>query len=322
MLNIIGGKSMLFSMIVPIYKVEKYLVKCVESLINQTFVDIEIILVDDGSPDKCPQICDKYAKQDSRIKVIHKTNGGLSDARNVGIINAEGEYIIFVDSDDYIDKDACERIALYVKQQPDVIVTDGIVEGGTSNLLHYKVLIGKEYLGIDYIKESIINGNLPMAAWLYIYRKSFLIDNHLLFKKGIFHEDEQFTPRALLKAKKVIYSDIAHYHYVLRENSIMTSSDKRKNAIDLFNTCLELEEEYNKISDNILKDYLLDSLVNKYLSLYQMGALYKYGEDFIHKEFIRKNAKLTKTKFKACLLCFSPVLYWYVNDISKKMFRG
>ena len=100
----------LISVIVPIYNVEKYLDRCVDSIINQTYKNLEIILVDDGSPDNCPQMCDDYAKKDSRIKVVHKENGGLSDARNVGMEVATGEYVSFIDSDDYISLDCYETV--------------------------------------------------------------------------------------------------------------------------------------------------------------------------------------------------------------------
>ena len=98
------------SVIVPVYKVEKYIHKCVDSILNQAFSDIEVILVDDGTPDRCGEICDAYGEQDSRVKVIHKENGGLSDARNAGMPHASGEYIIFIDSDDYIDVNMYEEL--------------------------------------------------------------------------------------------------------------------------------------------------------------------------------------------------------------------
>ena len=100
----------LISVIVPVYKVEPYLNKCIESIVNQTYKNLEIILVDDGSPDNCPAICDSWAEKDSRIKVIHKENGGLSDARNAGMVHATGEYIAFVDSDDYIDPEMYQSL--------------------------------------------------------------------------------------------------------------------------------------------------------------------------------------------------------------------
>ena len=110
------------SVIVPVYKVEKYLKRCVESIVQQTYQNIEIILVDDGSPDRCPEMCDEYARRDARIKVIHKSNGGLSDARNVGLRIATGEFILYVDSDDYIELDACERLLKGMKKGVDLVV--------------------------------------------------------------------------------------------------------------------------------------------------------------------------------------------------------
>lgn len=312
-------QTKLFSIIVPIYKVEKYLHKCVNSLVNQTYKDIEIVLVDDGSPDNCPQICDEYAAKDKRIKVIHKKNGGLSDARNVGLKNCTGGYVFFVDSDDYIDLDACERLLPFIEKGCDVIVTDGIPEGGNHNLIHFKERDEKVYSGIDYIKKAIIKENMPMAAWLYVYRREYLIENSLQFKKGILHEDEQFTPRAILKAQTVINSGIAYYHYVIREGSITTQPDKRRNARDLYSTCLELEKIYDKLEDETLKLYLKDLLVQKYLSKFQDGKLYQYGKEYIKKDFVRENAFLLKTKLKARLFCFSPKLYWYINYLSKKI---
>lgn len=117
-------QTKLFSIIVPIYKVEKYLHKCVNSLVNQTYKDIEIVLVDDGSPDNCPQICDEYAAKDKRINVIHKKNGGLSDARNVGLENCTGKYILFVDSDDYIELDACEKFTKIIGSKNQTLLLE------------------------------------------------------------------------------------------------------------------------------------------------------------------------------------------------------
>ena len=114
-------ESSKISIIVPVYKVEQYLERCVRSLINQTYKNVEIILVDDGSPDQCPQMCDNYASDDLRIKVIHKKNGGLSDARNAGLRIATGEYVMYVDSDDYIEKNACEKLIKNAIGNVDVV---------------------------------------------------------------------------------------------------------------------------------------------------------------------------------------------------------
>lgn len=311
---------MKYSIIVPIYDVEKYIHKCLESIINQTYNDIEIILVDDESPDNCPEICDKFEQKDKRIKVIHKKNGGLSDARNAGLKIATGDYVLFVDSDDYIDTKTCENFLIYTNSNADVIIGNAIVEKENISFMDH-ILCSDIMTGKEYLLKAYKNGKAPMAAWLNLYRREFLIDNNLYFKYGILHEDEQFTPRVLLKANTVIVTQNNFYHYVIRNNSITTKIDKRKNASNLYDTCEELLEIYNVIEDNELKDYLIDSLVEKYLNMFQIGKLYQYGNKYLHKEFIKKNAKLMRTKKKAKLYSFSPLLYYWINYISK-LIRG
>lgn len=185
-----------FSIIVPVYKVETYLDKCVRSLTNQTEKNLEILLVDDGSPDNCPAMCDAYALEDPRIRVIHKKNGGLSDARNAGIAAASGKYLIFVDSDDTIEEDTCQRLLPFTEGNYDIIIGDGKCLGADKYLSHgytAQCLSGQEYLHLAFQSRP-----MPMTAWLYIYSRSFLTENHLQFKYGIAHEDEEFTPRAFL----------------------------------------------------------------------------------------------------------------------------
>lgn len=308
----------LFSIIVPVYKVEAYLERCIESLVKQENInDLEIILVDDGSPDNCPIICDYYAKKYQQVVVIHKKNGGLSNARNSGIEQARGRYIAFVDSDDYVDLNAFEQVSCYTHKNVDIIVTDGNISKGKNLLCHTGVEQQKIYRGDDFLKQSVMYGSIPMAAWLYIYRREFLIENNLLFKSFILHEDEEFTPRALLKANSVIYTAVSYYHYEIREDSITTKADKRKNATDFWETCNYLLSIYNKLDDRKFKNYLNDSLVNKYLSIFQTGRLYRYGSEYLHKKFVLHNAYRSKTKIKALLYFVSPRLYWHINNLLK-----
>lgn len=305
---------MLFSFIVPIYNVENYIEKCIDSLINQTFRDIEIILVDDESPDNCPKICERYAKVDNRIKVIHKKNGGLSDARNAGLKIATGDYVIFVDSDDYIDINTCKNFAFYAKKNYDILIGEAVVENAKLNLSHIKsdnIMTGEEYLLNAYRA-----GKAPMAVWLNVYRRKFLLNNNLKFKYGILHEDEEFTPRTFLNAKRVFCTNIIFYHYIIRDNSITTKEDKRKNANDLYKTCCELEIIYGNIQKKELRNYLLDSLAVKYLNMFQVGKLYQYGEEYLHKDFIKKNAKMKRTRYKTYIYSFSPWIYYHLNNKS------
>lgn len=307
---------MLFSIIIPVYKVQDYLAKCVDSVCNQTYSDIEIILVDDGSPDNCPAICDEYAKKDSRIKVIHKKNGGLSDARNSGLDVAKGDYILFVDSDDYIEADACEKFSHFAKKRYDILIGDAIVEGGICDLSHIE--LNGAISGALYYKTALIKQKTPIVAWINAYRREFLTENGLKFKYGILHEDVEFTPRAFLAARSVVCTTNFFYHYMIRENSIMRQKDQRKNAIDLYNTCCEHEVRFRKIEDTKLQRLLLDSLVKSYLSLFQGAKLYQYGKEYIHKDFCLRNAYILKTKLKSVLFNLSPCLYWHINALLKR----
>ena len=309
---------MLFSVIVPIYNVEKYIHECIESILSQTYRDIEIILVDDESPDNCPAICDSYASEDNRIKVIHKKNGGLSDARNAGLKEARGEYILFVDADDYIESNTCESFSRYVNYDCDILVGDANLCGDSSGVMSHSQKPNIIYPGIDFLKQGFLANNMPMAAWLNVYKREFLEKNKLEFKFGILHEDEQFTPRAFLNAACVLYTGISFYNYRIRVNSITTNIDKRKNAFDLYNTCLELELIFVNLQDKKLKKVALDALVVKYLNIFYVANLNNYGKEYLHKHFVKKNSYRLKTRIKALLFFMSPKIYCYLNGFLKR----
>lgn len=306
-----------FSIIIPVYNVENYLERCIQSVLNQSYRDIEIILVDDGSTDSSPKLCDVYEKQDSRIHVIHKKNGGLSDARNAGISVAKGEYILFLDSDDFISSDCLVKLFPFATFGCDILVFDGQCEGRDIRMDHpFECPICE---GKDFLLLALRQKNMPMAAWLYGYRRSFMLENNLHFCKGILHEDEQFTPRAFLAAKSVINTGVCAYHYVIRENSITTSRDLRKNARDFLKTSEELEVIYHNLDNKELMLRLIDTLAEKYLSIFQQGKLYQWGREFAPKRQILRLAKLPKTKMKAVLFLFSPRLYWNINAVVKRL---
>ena len=209
------------SIIVPVYKVENELDRCVQSLMKQTYKNIEIILVDDGSPDQCPKLCEQYAKEDERIRVIHKKNGGLSDARNAGLNLARGEYVLYVDSDDYIEVDSCERlINATSEEQVDIVVGNAIMEKSNSyeKMIHSATPAGEIYSAKDFIEKAVRASQWYAPSWLNMYRRDFLLQNKLFFKVGIYFEDMQMLPRVFLRAKKVACIDGVFYHYIVREN--------------------------------------------------------------------------------------------------------
>ena len=220
------------SIIVPIYKVEKYLVRCVESLIAQDFSSLEIILIDDGSPDRCGEICDNYAKKDARITAYHKPNGGLSDARNYGLERAHGEYVVFVDSDDYLEPQACANLWKEAKAGfADIIISKMALEKPSEGMARFEKVAEDRfqyhriYSGPAYLMGCLEGGALRVEVIRTMFRRDFLVRNDLYFEYGILHEDEEFTPRALLKAERVVLTDYVYYHYDnSRSDSIMNST--------------------------------------------------------------------------------------------------
>ena len=186
------------SIIVPIYKVEKYLVRCVESLMAQDFSSLEIILIDDGSPDRCGEICDNYAKKDTRITAYHKPNGGLSDARNYGLERAHGEYVLFVDSDDYLEPQACASLWKEAKAGfADIIISKMALEKPSEGMARFDKVAEERfqyhriYSGPAYLMGCLEGGALRVEVIRTMFRRDFLVRNDLYFEYGILHEDEE-----------------------------------------------------------------------------------------------------------------------------------
>lgn len=213
---------MLISVIVPVYKVEKYIDRCVNSILKQTFKDFELILVDDGSPDKCGKICDEYAKKDDRIIVIHKTNGGLSDARNVGIDwamkNSNSEWITFIDSDDWVHVDyLMNLLTATVDNNIDISVCSYINTTGETNVEKENSPLNIELRGTE---EFFINNNVnAVVAWGKLYKKNLWID--IRYPYGKIHEDEFTTHKVLFKIKNIAYISQNLYYYYTNQNGIM-----------------------------------------------------------------------------------------------------
>lgn len=211
----------IISIIVPVYNVEKYLPKCVDSILGQTYTNLEIILVDDGSPDNCGKICDEYAKKDKRIKVIHKKNGGLSDARNVAIDVAKGEYITFVDSDDYVTSDYVETLYRLVEKhqcKAGVAWLRTFQEGcdADTNQPSYQE---KVFERIEGIEKMFYQELFDTAAWCKIYHRS-LFETGIRYPFGLLYEDLPTTYLLFLQADKIAFCNRVIYNYLLRANSI------------------------------------------------------------------------------------------------------
>lgn len=301
------------SIVVPVYKVENEIDRCVKSLLSQTYTNIEIILVDDGSPDNCPKICDEYAKKDGRVSVVHKQNGGLSDARNAGLKVANGKYILYVDSDDYIDLDTCQRFidAVGGEEDIDIIVGNAIMhkENATEMITHNSLQVGKTYDAHQVIKISINAKEWYAPACLNMYRKEFLISNELFFKVGIYFEDMQMLPRVFLTASKIRVIEGTFYHYIIRNDSITTSVKNAKKENDTFENLAEWKEMFDKVSDVELRKYLYGMLMRCYLHECRLYKVDKWILEGLNIGFAVKYSLDWKEKMKALVFGVAPNLY-------------
>lgn len=258
----------LISIVVPIYNVENQIIRCVESLLKQTYENIEIILVDDGSPDRCPQICDHIAQGDARVVVIHKKNGGLSDARNYGLRAANGEYVLFVDSDDYLDLRTCEKFLKCLHSEEDIIVGNAIIynQSRIEHQGHSNLIEGQVYDSNEYLTKAISAGEWYAPVCYNLYRRAFLVENVLYFKKSILHEDMEYIPRVFLKANKIGYMDFEFYQYVIREGSITQTKSFDKNITDLMDIYSEWKKQFDNVSNKKLRKKLYGVLSKYYIA--------------------------------------------------------
>ena len=284
------------SVVIPMYKVEKYLKKCIESVLKQTYTNLEIILVDDGSPDKCGEICEEYKKKDSRIKVIHKENGGLSDARNKGIDVATGKYVTFIDSDDFIEENYIEFLYnLIQKYNADISI-------GSHKVIYNNRIIDKStYKEFSENSEKILekilyDDGVDLSAWGKLYKIKLF--DEIRFPKGRLYEDSATTYKLIHLANVIAVSSRPIYNYVMRNNSISQGDFNLKK--------MELITSTNEMTDFIKKEYPdLEMACNRrmmwaYLSTLSQLAKSKKRNKEVEKQllyYIKKNRnKVLKDK--------------------------
>lgn len=236
----------LVSIIVPVYNVAPFLDRCLDSLVKQTYPNIEIILVDDGSTDGSGALCDLWQSRDSRIRVFHKPNGGLSDARNYAMERASGEYLSFVDSDDWCDLRFLERMLTALADtgadlvECDYVSTDGAAPLPCQTVSDYRVFEGRECF-LRFLTEEFF-----VSVWNKLYRRS-LLENHP-FRRGVYHEDEFWTYRVFSRAQRVCRLRYTGYCYYQRQGSIVHTEPSRKRISDAFDAAKEritfIEQQY------------------------------------------------------------------------------
>ena len=222
----------LISVIVPVYNVEPYLRKCVDSILNQTYRNLEVILVDDGSPDGCPGICDEYAAKDERVKVIHKKNGGLSDARNAGMAVMNGDYLSFVDSDDLLPVDAIETLhRIAVEENADLVIGGHNRFEDTPLSSTDTELFVKRWTPVEAMADMLRNG---CASWARLYRRE--LHQSILFPVGEINEDEAIVLELLERCNCIAVTNAVVYYYRFRPESITTARFSAK-KLDWYRHC-------------------------------------------------------------------------------------
>ena len=260
--------DLLISIIIPVYNVAPYLDRCLKSACSQTYDHIEIIVVDDGSTDDSPVICDAWAQNDSRIRVIHKENGGLSDARNTGLLASSGEYILYVDSDDYMELTACESLAGYTVNKPDLIAGGTYchsLDGGVSLTQQKCFADGETVDSRTYLLLGLQHENGQCTAWQYMYRRAFLLENELFYRKGWLHEDVEIFYRLITSANRITITHHPIYHYVPRDGSISNSALTWRDLHDTMGVYRIDPGFRRKLNDPELRRYWVSSAIERYL---------------------------------------------------------
>lgn len=253
----------MISVIVPIYNVESCLRTCIDSIINQSYHDFELLLVDDGSTDSCGKICDEYAAKDDRVRAFHKKNGGLSDARNYGIEQANGEYLTFIDSDDYIASNYLETLyQMLCTQNADIsvvcckIVYDMNADVGNVNVLSVLTIDPQEA-----IRRMLIRSPFGVSAWGKLFKRELF--EKIQFPVGRLYEDLLTTPYIFEKCQKVVYTEAQMYFYYQRPDSI-TNRPFSEQDLQAFNGLRQIvdyiETQFPEIHDAVVSRYIDDSL--------------------------------------------------------------
>ena len=306
----------MFSLIVPVYNVENYVERCVKSIIDQNYKMIEIILVDDGSTDKSGVICDNYSANYSFIRTFHKKNGGLSDARNYGVKQAKGDYIFFIDSDDFISQNSCFYINELLNKYNDIDVVAGtLTKHFNGRSIEQKFEDYKELTnGKEFILSQLKHNSLHVSACRYFYKKDFLLKHGFEFQRNLLHEDEHWTIRVLLKTNRIIVTGFVIYHHMIRQGSITQQKDKTKNANDLIFICKDLAVSIDLIDEDELRILLLNYLASLYYFALYIGK-FKNTMDFIDRDFLTKCSVSFENRVKLEILLFNKYLFYLFTYI-------
>ena len=325
------------SIVIPVYKVEKYLRECIESVINQTFKNIEIILVDDGSPDNCPQICDEYAKKDNRVRVIHKTNGGYGTACNRGIEAAQGEFIGLVESDDWIEPDMYEVLYEKIKDSDaDFIVSDFFVIKDSEKFI-YNV---HPYFPTKPLNDAIINLSThpqmllqPAYPWNKLYRKSFLTSNNIkMMEDKKMYQDQTWNAEILSHANKILYIDKPYYFYRFDTQGSSTNIGD----LSTINYLLKRDEarkifiKNNKFNNDTMEYFWISCFIGSKVYFKRTNSKYKNKFYKRMQELFKlaikdgctfKNFNIERKKEYMFIVKY-PYIFWQIKELKKHILKN
>ena len=297
-----------FSIIIPVYNVENYIKRCLDSVFNQSFKDYEVIVVNDGTKDNSMKIVNKYD-----VKIINQKNNGLSSARNTGVNNAKGDYLLFLDSDDYIEKDLLKEINKSLDNNPDLVRFQVRKVSDNNIITEYNENPFNNLNGVDAFKE-IVKYHYIENAWCYAIKRDYYKKENFKFKVGLTHEDFGLTPLIIIKAKTVNSINYIGYNYYVREGSIMNKKDyswTKKKVSDFYEHYLYLIKEIDKTKlDSIyFKSYISNSLIIKICELNNND--YKEYKNKLIKDKVFNNLLVDTLprKIKKVLLTISPKLF-------------
>lgn len=302
----------MISIIISVYNIAAYIERCVYSILEQTYTDLEVILVDDGSADESGRICDKLGKLDNRIVVVHKENGGNASARNAGIDAARGEYITFVDGDDYVEKNTYEEMLAEMNGSDCSIVCCGMIVTDvngkdTIQVREERKVYSKEEALLDFFARE---GNIKPSACNKVFRRD-LFDRGIRFNNDVIHEDTEAMPRFLNAAEKVVVMNKAFYHYVKRKNSARTSRYFNIRGYHILDSMREYENMCKTKYPDILSCFYYYELITTYEMLLDLTTCVDC------KKFIIQELTLRGRILKGIIKCvkFKEIRQKYISQI-------
>lgn len=307
------------SVIVPVYNAEKYIARCIDSILVQADETTEIILIDDGSTDSSERIIKTYLDKNNQIiKYIKKENTGVADTRNIGIEQATGDYIIFVDSDDYIDKNLFKNLEKYMKQNIEIIKYKAVIETEQEDQIGqfegpvFDTITGEEAFSKLYYTDEMVD-----ALWVYAYKRELFIKNNFKFIKDTYHEDFGLIPLIILKAKSFVSTDIQGYYYIQSKNSITRNENYKNTVKKVFDTLVHYDNMISEIEKYTISEKTKEDVKIFYTNsiLLRINDLKKEDRKRFIKEIRKRKmtnnikARNSKQLLKRIILDFNIPLY-------------